>query len=68
MKGKSQKMMIFGFLADEKGLKLDQIPLYLGKKGFLVVSIHFLVNLKMTQNLKKIGEMVLVHQVNLVFT
>ena len=26
VKGKSQKMMIFGFLADEKGLKLDQIP------------------------------------------
>ena len=34
MKGKSQKMTIFGFLADEKGLKLDQTPLYLGKKGF----------------------------------
>ena len=26
MKGKFQKMMIFGFLADGKGLKLDQIP------------------------------------------
>ena len=26
VKGKSEKMMIFGFLADEKGLKLDQIP------------------------------------------
>ena len=69
MKGKSQKMTIWGFLADEKGLKLDQIPpLYMGKKVFWVVSIHFQVNLKMTQNLKKIGEMVSVHQVNLVFT
>ena len=26
VKGKSQKMMIFGILADEKGLKLDQFP------------------------------------------
>ena len=68
VKGKFQKMTIFGFLADEKGFKLHQTPQYLGKKVFLVVSIHFQVNLKMTQNLKKIGEMVLVHQVNLVFT
>ena len=30
VKGKSQKMMIFGILADEKGLKLGQIPQYLG--------------------------------------
>ena len=61
-------MTIFGFSADEKGLRLDQIPLYPGKKDFLVVSIHFQVNLKVTQNLKKIDDMVLVHQVNLVFT
>ena len=26
VKGKSQKKMIFGFLAEEKGLKLDQFP------------------------------------------
>ena len=38
------------------------------KKGFLVVSIHFQVNLKVTQNLKKIGEMVLVHHGKMVFT
>ena len=29
--------------------------------SFWVVSIHFQVNLKVTQNLKKIGEMVLAH-------
>ena len=36
--------------------------------SFLVVSIHFQVNLKVTQNLKKIGEMVLAHQGKMVFT
>ena len=61
-------MTIFGFLADEKGLKLEQTLPVPGLKRVLVVSIHFQVNLKMTQNLKKIGEMILVHQVNLVFT
>ena len=35
---------------------------------FLVVSIHFQVNLKVTQNLKKIGEMVLAHHGKMVFT
>ena len=34
----------------------------------LVVSIHFQVNLKVTQNLKKIGEMVLAHHGKMVFT
>ena len=38
------------------------------KKVFLVVSIHFQVNLKVTQNLKKIGEMVLAHHGKMVFT
>ena len=36
--------------------------------SFLVVSIHFQVNLKVTQNLKKIGEMVLAHHGKMVFT
>ena len=30
VKGKFQKMTIFGVLADEKGLKLDQTPLVPG--------------------------------------
>ena len=36
--------------------------------SFLVVSIHFQVNLKVTQNLKKNGEMVLAHHGKMVFT
>ena len=36
--------------------------------SFLVVSIHFQVNLKVTQNLEKIGEMVLAHHGKMVFT
>ena len=36
--------------------------------SFLVVSIHFQVNLKATQNLKKIGEMLLAHHGKMVFT
>ena len=36
--------------------------------SFLVVSIHFEVNLKVTQNLKKIGDMVLAHHGKMVFT
>ena len=36
--------------------------------SFWVVSIHFQVNLKVTQNLKKIGEMVLAHHGKMVFT
>ena len=36
--------------------------------SFLVVSINFQVNLKVTQNLKKIGEMVLAHHGKMVFT
>ena len=30
MKGKCQKMTIFGFLADENSIKLIQITLYMG--------------------------------------
>ena len=37
-------MTIFGFPDHHRGLKSDQSHLHMGKKGFLVVSIHFQVN------------------------
>ena len=48
VKGKSQKMTIFGFSADEKGLKLDQIPLVpwhiTHKIKDYIPCVHFKVN------------------------
>ena len=62
-------MTIFEFLAHDRGLKSAQSHLVYGvKKVFLVVSIHFQLTLKGTQNLKKIGEMVLAHHGKMVFT
>ena len=64
--GKSDDLL--GFQMITEGSNGTKVTLYMGKKVFLVVSIHFQVNLKVTQNLKKIGEMVLAHHGKMVFT
>ena len=43
-------------------------PLQVGKTSCFVVSTHFQLILKVAQNSQNFGEMVLVHQVKMVFT
>ena len=61
-------MTIFVLLAHKKGLEMQEKTLYQVKEHFFVVSTYFQANLKLTQNLKKNGEMVLAHHGKMVFT
>ena len=62
-------MTIFVFLPHKKGMKMqEKQPSTRVKKHFCLVSTYFQANVKVIQNLKKIGEMVLAHHGKMVFT